>query len=169
MARNLIAVGLLFGLAALAQSSASARPAVAHAAACAAGETTIYSCPLAHAQVAVCTTASRVTLRYAPAAGAAVVIASNGHDGRAHGADIPGTGGGDQTHLRFTQRGADYVVWVQEGEAARNTGVRRSGVTLQRGGRTVSTQVCPDVARATEYNTPSFVDAEPGAEFHTWY
>ena len=92
-------------------------------------------------------------------------------DGRVHQGGVVGQGGGQLTHIRFTNGDTQYIVYSgYTGLASRDR--KWSGVAIQRDGRDIANMRCPYTGPYTEISQPrlpDFVPSEPDDTYDAWY
>jgi hypothetical protein len=136
--------------AAVGQAMSQAAAAQGAAGLCQAGEQPLYTCTFgpgrggARETVSVCASGERVAYRFGSGGRTQLEIASDGRDGRVHKSFIVGGGGGEQTSLRFSNSGYDYIVFAASyGEYTTRPGARSSGLIVERGERVLRRSLCP--------------------------
>lgn len=185
--RFLPALFLLLALAACEQrqpttapSAARVEPARYDAAAaalgprCAAGERPVYACAFKSGAVSVCATDRRVTYRHGAFGKTDLTITSTGADGHAHLDTQRGPGqGGQQTSLRFSNAGYDYIVYAATGGADTAVPGRHwSGLVVMKAGQEVSSVECPSSGPAQRFTldtAPAFVAREDDPAYQAFF
>lgn len=141
---------------------------------CAAGEHPVYVCPFKQKTVSVCATDRAVTYRYGPPGKTDLKIASNGSDGRAHLGTARGPGnGGEQTSLRFSNGGYEYIIYSAIGGTGTAVPGRHwSGLVVMKGAQEISSVQCPVSGKAQQFTldtAPSFVADEDNPDYQAWF
>ncbi|MET3665153.1 hypothetical protein [Caulobacter sp. 1776] len=141
---------------------------------CGPGERPVYVCPFKQKTVSVCVTDRTATYRYGPAGKTDLTIASNGADGRAHLGTARGPGrGGEQTSLRFSNGGYEYIVYSAIGGTDTAVPGRHwSGLVVMKGADEVSSMECPargPAQRFTLDTAPSFLPREDNPDYEAWF
>lgn len=143
--------------------------------ACRAGERPIYACDFGDRRLAVCATDDRIAYRYGDAHKTDLEIVSREGAVRAYQGGVVGGGGGQQTHLRFTNNGWDYIVHsAAAGSLTETPGLRWSGVVVMRNGQVRQERACPQTGDAQVISSAALeqspaVTAETDPDFEAWY
>ena len=93
-------------------------------------------------------------------------------NGRVHQGGVVGQGGGQLTHLRFTNGDTQYIVYSGYTGRLANRDRKWSGVAVQRDGRDIANMRCPYTGPYTEISQshiPDFVPSEPDDTYDAWY
>ena len=141
---------------------------------CAPGERPVYACAFKEKAVSVCATNRVVTYRYGASGKIDLKITSNGSDGHAHLGTARGPGGGgEQTSLRFSNDGYEYIVYSAIGGTGTDVAGRHwSGLVVMKGGQEISSVQCPargPAQRFTLDNAPSFVADEDNSDYQAFF
>jgi hypothetical protein len=97
---------------------------------------------------------------------------AEGDNGRVHQGGVVGQGGGQLTHVRFTNGDTHYIVYSGYTGRLADVDRRWSGVTIQRNGRTVANMECPYTGPYTQMSSgeiPDFVPQETDENYNAWY
>ncbi len=97
---------------------------------------------------------------------------AEGDNGRVHQGGVVGQGGGQLTHVRFTNGDTQYIVYSGYTGRLADADRRWSGVAVRRNGRDVANMECPYTGPYTQISAskiPDFVPQETDDAYNAWY
>lgn len=99
-------------------------------------------------------------------------LRAEGDNGRVHQGGVVGQGGGQLTHVRFTNGDTQYIVYSGYTGRLADVDRRWSGVAIRRNGRDVANKECPYTGPYTQMSAskiPDFVPQETDDDYNAWY
>ena len=139
-------------------------------------EDILYSCQIGGRTLSVCASSIQpADISYSYGRSVSEVemhINASDDNGRVHQGGVVGQGGGQLTHLRFTNGDTQYIVYSGYTGRLAATDGKWSGVAIQRNGRSVADMQCPYTGPYTELSQssiPDFVPQEPNDTYNAWY
>jgi hypothetical protein len=141
---------------------------------CNSAERILYACKIKAVTVSMCATGNSISYRSGAPGRTDLEITSRAADALAHFGTLRGPGrGGQQTSVRFSNKGYEYVVYASiDGTGAARPGRRRSGVAVMKGDREVANLRCLQQGPQQSFDLegiPQFVREETRPEYLDWF
>lgn len=143
---------------------------------CSEHENILYSCQIDDRTLSVCASSiepADISYNFGRSARDIELNINTSQDNaRVHQGGVVGQGGGQLTHLRFTNGDNQYIVYSGYTGRLASRDRKWSGVAVQRDGRDIANMRCPYTGPYTEISQshiPDFVPSEPDDTYDAWY